>query len=194
MQRLNPFATSFFIAGLCAMGPICATAADNTVIKRFYRGQDVNSVGIVEASEDTEVAGPQAIYAGQNGDIFLLDQMNGRILRFDPKGKDDHTRSYELPHDLKPTDLIVTRGHIMVWDGDVHALQPRGPGDAQTRGLDEILTRDIDDKFTMSAFAQMGSQKPDNGTDLFDDNTRAVSLSKTPTRTQQAVDSGGRGP
>ena len=193
MQRLIPSATTLLIAGLCAMGPTCATAADNTVIKRFYRGQDANSVGIVEASEDTEVTGPQAIYSGRNNDIFLLDQVNGRILRFDPNGKDDHTRSYELPHDLSPTDLIVTRSHIMVWDGDVHALQPRGPDDAQTRGLDEISTRDIDDKFTVSAFAQMGSQKPDSSTDLFDDNTRAVSMPKTPMRTQQAVDSRGEG-
>jgi hypothetical protein len=193
MQRLIPSATTLLIAGLCAMGPICATAADNTVVKSFNRGQDANSVGIVDASQDTEVAGPQAIYAGRNGEIFLLDQVNGRILRFDPKGKDDHTRSYELPHDLQPTDLVVTRSHIMVWDGDVHALQPRGPADAQTRGLDEISTRDIDDKFTVSAFAQMGSQKPDSSTDLFDDNTRAVSMPKTPTRTQQAVDSRGEG-
>jgi cell wall-associated NlpC family hydrolase len=181
------------IAGLCAIGPTRASAADNTVIKRFFRGQDANSVGMVAASEDTEIAGPQAIYAGQNGDIFLLDQVNGRILRFDPKGKDDQTRSYELPNDLTPTDLVVTRSHILVWDGNVHALQARGPDDAQTRGLDEISTRDIDDKFTISVFAQMGSQKPDSSTDLFDDNTRAITMPKTPTHSQQAVDSRGEG-
>jgi hypothetical protein len=167
-------------------------AADNTVIKRFTPGDGANSVGIVDASEDTELVGPQAIYAGRNGEIYVLDQVNGRILRFDPKGRDTQVRSYQLPNDLRPTDLVVTRNHIMVWDGDVHALQPRGPDNAPTRGLDEVSTRDIDDRFTLSAFAQMGSQRPDSSTDVFGDNTRAVTT-QSGTRSQQAIDSRGEG-
>jgi hypothetical protein len=169
-----------------------AAAADNAVIKRFTRGDNANSVGIVDAGKDTELVGPQAIYAGRNGEIYVLDQVNGRILRFDPKGREAQTRSYQLPNDLRPTDLVVTRNHIMVWDGNVHALQPRGPDNAPTRGLDEVSTRDIDDRFTLSAFAQMGSQRPDSSTDVFGDNTRAVTT-QGGTRSQQAIDSRGEG-
>jgi len=180
---------------LAAVGCAVATAAasaDNAVIKRFTRGDGAGSVGIVDAGKDTELVGPQAIYAGRNGEIYVLDQVNGRILRFDPKGREAQTRSYQLPNDLRPTDLVVTRNHIMVWDGNVHALQPRGPDNAPTRGLDEVLTRDIDDRFTLSAFAQMGSQRPDSSTDVFGDNTRAVTT-QGGTRSQQAIDSRGEG-
>lgn len=187
MQRAIPILA--LVGGLWAT----AAAAENSLIRRFPAGQDANSVGIVAASSDTEQLGPQAIYAGRNGELYLLDQVNGRILRFDPKRPVAETRSYELPQGLRPTDLVVTRSHIMVWDGDVHALQPRGPDDASTRGLDEISTRDIDDKFTLSAFAQMGSQRPDSSTDLFGDNTRAVAAKKGPTRSQQAIDTRGEG-
>lgn len=180
------------LVGLGIGAATAAIAADNRVIKRFTRGSDANSVGIVDASEDTEAVGPQAIYAGRNGEIFLLDQVNGRILRFDPKGRDAETRSYQLPSELRPTDLVVTRNHIMVWDGNVHALQPRGPDNAPTRGVDEVSTRDIGDRFTMSAFAQMGSQQPDSSTDVFGDNTRAVTTQRG-TRSQQAIDSRGEG-
>ena len=169
-----------------------AMAADNTVIKRFTPGDGANSVGIVDASEDTELVGPQAIYAGRNGEIYVLDQVNGRILQFDPKGRDTQIRSYQLPNDLRPTDLVVTRNHIMVWDGNIHALQPRGPDNEPTRGLDEVSTRDIDDRFTLSAFAQMGSQRPDSSTDVFGDNTRAVTT-QSGSRSQQAIDSRGEG-
>ncbi|MEI9923850.1 MAG: hypothetical protein WDN50_10390 [Bradyrhizobium sp.] len=29
--------------------------------------------------------GPQAIYAAEDGSLYLLDQVNGRVLRFDAK-------------------------------------------------------------------------------------------------------------
>ncbi|HVY57270.1 MAG TPA: hypothetical protein VHA77_05410, partial [Xanthobacteraceae bacterium] len=191
MQRLFTLLLLVLVSGACS----AAAAADNTVVKRFLRGNDANSVGIVDASEDTEPVGPQALYAGRNGELYLLDQVNGRILTFNPKAAQDNngTRSYELPADLRPTDLVVTRSHIMVWDGSVHALEPRGAADAPTRGLDEISTRDVDDKFTLSAFAQMGSQRPDSSTDVFGDNTRAARPQAGPVRSQQAIDSRGEG-
>ncbi len=190
MQRLFTLLLLVLASAACAT----AAAAENTVVKRFFRGSDADSVGIVDASEDTETIGPQALYAGRNGELYLLDQVNGRILTFNPKAaQNTETRSYELPPDLRPTDLVVTRNHIMVWDGSAHALEPRGPAGAPTRGLDEISTRDIDDKFTVSAFAQMGSQRPDSSTDVFGDNTRAVRTQRGPVRSQQAIDSRGEG-
>ena len=59
--------------------------AVDIVVKRFASGSGQNAVGIVEASEDTEIDGPQALTTDENGDVYLLDQVNGRIVRFDPK-------------------------------------------------------------------------------------------------------------
>ncbi len=169
--------------------------AENTIVKRFASGEGLDAVGIIDASEDTDIDGPQAIYVGDKGEVYLLDQVNGRVLQFDPKGNAASTHAYELPSGLQPTDLVVSHGHIMVWDGDAHALQPSGPENAPVRGLDEISTRDLDDEFTLSAFAQMGSQKPLAAPDLLeDDHTRSVRTSKGPARVRQAIATRGQGP
>jgi hypothetical protein len=143
-----------------------AAGADNSVLKRFLGGIGPDAVGMVDASEDTEVAGPQAIYAGERDEVYLLDQVNGRVLGFNSKRADGATRSFRLPADLQPTDLIVRRGQIMVWDGNIHVLRPTGPEDAPTRGLEIVSTRAADDPFTVSEFAQMGSQRPEGDGDL----------------------------
>ena len=62
-----------------------SAAADSTVVKRFSNGTTHNSVGIVDASEDAPQDGPQAIYAADDGSLYLLDQVNGRVVAFDPK-------------------------------------------------------------------------------------------------------------
>jgi hypothetical protein len=192
MWRLIDKALPHFLVafGVIALG--VPAAASNNVVKRFQSGLGLDAVGMVDASEDTEVAGPQAIYVGENGNVYLLDQVNNRVLQFDPKDGAGQTRSYELPRGLEPTDLIVTRDHIMVWDGNVHALRPSGPEGASTRGLEEISTRAVDDEFTVSAFAQMGSQRPSGDTDLFEEGTRSVRAA--PARVRQAVASRGEGP
>ncbi len=145
---------------------VSAAGADNSVLKRFLGGIGPDAVGMVDAREDTEVAGPQAIYAGEGDEVYLLDQVNGRVLGFNPKRADGATRSFQLPAELQPTDLIVRRGQIMVWDGDIHVLRPTGPDDAPTRGLEIVSTRAADDPFTVSEFAQMGSQRPEGDGDL----------------------------
>jgi hypothetical protein len=157
----------FAALGLIVLsGALCAPAfADNLVLRRFNSGVGPGAVGMVDASEDTEVAGPQAIYAGAGDDVYLLDQVNGRVLEFNPKKAEGATRSFQLPADLQPTDLVVRRGQIMVWDGDIHVLRPTGPEDAPTRGLEIQSTRAVDDPFTVSEFAQMGSQKPEADVD-----------------------------
>jgi hypothetical protein len=157
----------FAALGLIVLsGALCAPAfADNLVLRRFNSGVGPGAVGMVDASEDTEIAGPQAIYAGAGDDVYLLDQVNGRVLEFNPKKAEGATRSFQLPADLQPTDLVVRRGQIMVWDGDIHVLRPTGPEDAPTRGLEIHSTRAVDDPFTVSEFAQMGSQKPEADVD-----------------------------
>ena len=179
---------------LCLIVPSIASAADNPVLRRFNSGVGADAVGMIDASEDTEVAGPQAIYAGEGNEVFLLDQVNGRVLSFDPKKPAAQTRSFKLPDQLEPTDLVVKKGEIFVWDGDVHALKPTGADDAPTRGLEEYQTRGIDDPFTVSAFSQMGSQRPGDAADLLNENTRSLSQQQPRVPAKQYVNSRGRGP
>jgi len=128
-----------------------------------------NNVGIIDASEDTEVDGPQALTADGKGDLYLLDQVNGRIIRFDPKHPTADSTILQLPDEVRPTDLVVRNSDILVWDGSVHSLQPaKGPDNAPTRGLEEVDTRAVDDQSVVSAFAQMGSEQPGNPAELLD--------------------------
>jgi len=57
----------FATLGLIAFSvALCAPAfADNLVLRRFNSGVGQDAVGMIDASEDTEIAGPQAIYAGE---------------------------------------------------------------------------------------------------------------------------------
>jgi hypothetical protein len=175
-----------------ALAATPARAADDVVLKRFKSGAGPDAVGMVDPSEDTELAGPQALYAGDNGELLLLDQINGRVLRFDPKHPAAATQSLALPQDLSPSDLIVHDRDIVVWDGAAHTLQPTGQEDAPERGLEELPTRGAEDESVRSTFAQMGSQAPDSNTDLVDENSRGVSIAAAPPA-RQIVASHGAG-
>src|SRR5579862_6166421 len=78
--------------------------AEDRVIKHFSNGSSRDSVGMIDAREDAPADGPQAIYAADDGSLYLLDQINGRVLRFDAKKADSTVQALELPQDLKPTD------------------------------------------------------------------------------------------
>ena len=175
---------------LCLVACLSAwsgAAAADTVVRRFSGGTDQDAVGIIDASQDTEITGPQALTAGENGELFLLDQVNNRILRFDPKNSGVEPRILVLPQDVEPTDLVVRKNEILVWDGSVRALQASGADDTSTRGLEEVSTRAGEDDFTLSTFAQMGSARPADPTELLDPNTRAVARSKERSRSRQYI-------
>lgn len=133
-----------------------ARAAD-TVLKQFEAGFGPNSVGVVDAGEDTEIAGPQAIYAGDDGTIYLLDQLNSRVVGFDAKEPQARTRSLALPEGMEPTDLVVSEGNIYVWDGKPIALQSSGGG--LTRSLLPGGGARPPDATALSMFGQMGSEQ-----------------------------------
>jgi predicted RND superfamily exporter protein len=57
------------------------------------------------------VSGPDAIYAGEGGDVFILDQVNGRVLSFDAERPDSEVRSLDLP-----PDAIVAGESLVVAD------------------------------------------------------------------------------
>ena len=182
--------------GWCLVGCVSlwSISADaDTLVRQFAGGSGQNAVGIVDASTDTEINGPQALTTGENGELFLLDQVNNRIIRFDPKNSGAKSRILVLPQDLEPTDLVVRKSEILVWDGSVRSLQATGTEETSTRGLEEVSTRATEDDFALSAFAQMGSQKPADATDLLDPNTRAVPRREGRARSRQHVASRGAG-
>ena len=104
-----------------------------------------------------------------------------------------------MPEDVKPSDLVVRKDEILVWDGNVRTL--KASGDVQsTRGvgaaairLEETSSRAVDDVFAASAFAQMGSQPPGNALDVLDENTRAVTVKQGRQRSRQYIASRGKG-
>jgi len=185
-------------AALAASLP-CGCLADDHIIKHFGDGDASNMVGIADASEDVELAGPQALTTDAKGDLFLLDQLNQRIVHFDPKRPDDEPRILQMPEDVHPSDVLVRKDDILVWDSGIRTL--RASSDAQsTRGIDantirleEVSTRGGEDVFANSAFAQMGSEPPGNPSDLLNESTRAVAINQGRQRSRQYVASRGKG-
>lgn len=173
--------------------------ADDTVTRKFESGSGSNTVGIVDASEDVELRGPDALTSDEQGNLFILDQINGRILRFNPKISGGEPDLLKLPDGVQPTDLVVRKDDILVWDGAVRSLKAedgqstRGVSGGDTIRLEEVSVRGADDRFATSAFAQMGSQQLGSASDLLDQNTRAVVTSKARQISRQYVASRGKG-
>lgn len=182
--------------GWAASFPGAAVAAD-TVVRQFSVGSSSTTVGIAAAGEDVELTGPQALTSDAQGNLFVLDQINGRILRFDPKQPAGDPSVLKLPADVQGNDLVVRNSDILVWDGSIRTL--KAASDQSTRGIDdvvqleEVTTRDVDDQFAVSAFAQTGSQAPGSAADLLDQNTRAAVVKKGRQPERQYIASRGKG-
>ena len=99
------------------------------------KGDSATSVGIADASEDVELAGPQALSVDGSGQLFMLDQLNQRIVRFDPKRPNDEPRILQMPDDVKANDLVIRKDEILVWDGGIRTLKASGEPQS-TRGVD----------------------------------------------------------
>ena len=172
--------------------------AADAIVRSFKKGATQNTIGIVDATEDTEITGPQALTIGDGGALYLLDQVNNRIVSFDPKNPTGEPNVLRLPGQIQPTDLIVRKNDIMVWDGSIRTFKPSSTAPTSTRGdsdieLEEISTRAGDDQFATSAFAQMGSQTPGSAAELLDPNTRAAKIREERPRSRQYVASRGAG-
>src|SRR3977135_478165 len=174
-----------------------AAAAADTVVRQFSIGTTSTTVGIAAAGEDVELTGPQALTSDVQGNLFVLDQINGRILKFNPKQPASDPSILKMPANVQANDLVIRNSDILVWDGSIRTLKAN---EQSTRGLDdgvvqleEVLTRDVDDQFAVSAFAQMGSQPPGSAADLLDQNTRAAVIKKTRQPDRQYVASHGKG-
>ena len=188
-----------FIVLTAALALSGAASADDTIVRRFGGGNSPDAVGISDASEDVELIGPQALTTDSEGNLFLLDQLNQRIVRFNPKQPAEDPSILEMPATVQPNDLLVRRDEILVWDQGIRTLKPSGD-QTSTRGiggavvkLEEVSSRGTDDVFAASAFAQMGSQPPGNPSELLDQNTRAIAITQGRIPTRQYVASRGRG-
>src|SRR5215470_18706930 len=84
-------------------------AADDTVVREFSVGTAATAVGIAPAEEDVELNGPQALTSDAEGNLFVLDQINGRILRFDPKQPGSDPSILQMPSNLRPNDLVISK-------------------------------------------------------------------------------------
>ena len=176
-----------------------AAVAADTVVRQFSIGATATTVGIAAAGEDVELTGPQALTSDAQGNLFVLDQINGRILRFNPKQPVGDPGILKMPADVQGNDLVVRKSDILVWDGSIRTLKAAA-NDQSTRGIDdgvvqleEVATRDVDDQFAVSAFAQMGSQPPGSAADLLDQNTRAAVIKKGRQPDRQYIASRGKG-
>ncbi len=159
--------------------PIGAAEAADTVLRSFPAGEGSGSVGVAvsRGGEDTEDDGPQALTSDDQGQIFVLDQVNNRILKLDPANPAAPPQALALPPGVQPTDLVVKKDAIYIWDGKIHTLSPLGPATAPTRGLAETRSGEPVGDAVRTAFAQMGSD-PDGRDDPDAGSTRAVTASK----------------
>jgi hypothetical protein len=185
------------IAGSAA-SVIGSAAAQDAPVRQFSTGTSSATVGIAPAGEDVELTGPQALTSDARGNLFLLDQINGRILRFDPRQPNSDPGILQMPGDVQPNDLVIRNSDILVWDGSIRTLKAadapstRGIEDGVVQ-LEEVVTRDADDRFAISAFAQTGSQAPGTAADLLDQDTRAAAARKGRQPDRQYIASRGKG-
>jgi hypothetical protein len=190
-RRASLWRGAAVLAGLWGLGGLIAEpadAAENPVVKHFTSGTGRNSIGIIDASEDAPEDGPQALYAADDGTLYLLDQINSRILHFNAKNRSTEVQSLELPEEMRPTDVVVRPRSIYVWDGSPQALQPTGGDGDMVRGLTRTRSTEPPDDFTMSAFAQMGSQLPESAPDsLPEERTRSIPVKRAPAPARQFV-------
>jgi hypothetical protein len=191
MPHRKPHA-GFLITACFVLFPL-TSSADDRLVREFSSGSGDNAVGVVDGGIDTEIGGPQALSVDDDGSVFLLDQVNKRILRFDPKNPAAAATEFILPNDIEPTDLVVRKNDILVWDGTIRRMQISAPDQTSYRSLEEVSTRAADDAFATSAFAQMGSQQPGSESDILDTSTRGTPRSAKRERARQYVASRGAG-
>lgn len=177
------------VFGALALAP--AAAQDPSVVRKLGLGTDRGSIGIVPPSVDAEGTGPSAIYAAPDGKVYLLDQVNGRILSMDGSKPEATLDSLKLPEDLVPQDLVAVKDQLYVWDGRVHALGTRPEGSEPL--LEARAVAAVDD-VTRSAFAQMGSQEPSSSDEVISAAGRSASSAELGEPIRQHVASKALGP
>ena len=111
-------------------------------------------------------------HRGRERGIVLLDQVNNRIVRFDPKNRAE-PRILGLPEEHGADRSGRAQGRYPGLGRLGGALQTRSGGDVY-RGLEEVSTRAADDQFAALGLRPDGLAGPGSDTDLLDANTRAA--------------------
>ncbi|MEJ1157601.1 hypothetical protein [Prosthecomicrobium sp. N25] len=182
---------TFLLASLAGLALLAApAAAQNRVLQSFKVGDGSDRIGVFNDGTEVETAGPAAIQTGPNGQVYVLDQVNGRILTVDGDKPAATPKAVDLPAGLAPKDLVAVDGKLYVWDGGVHALQPGGGADG--RKYEARSVGDVDD-VVKSAFAQMGSQTPTDAEEILADPGRSLGKQPEFTPIRQFVQSRGFG-
>lgn len=174
-----------------------AFAQSGKVLRQLPGGTGAAMVGMVPGAPDAEPTGPSAIYADGAGKLYLLDQINGRILALEPDAPNQAPEELRLPENLMPSDLVALRDKLYVWDGRPYALEPApasgaGRMEAGAPVLEARAVGDADD-VARSAFAQMGSQTPSSDAEVLGAAGRSFSLQSLDIPVRQALVARGAG-
>ncbi|MCG5233969.1 hypothetical protein [Xanthobacter oligotrophicus] len=165
--------------GLLLAAPPGASAqgkVQDKILVRFPVGSGQKAVGAVPGAADAEPTGPSALYADGSGKLYLLDQVNGRILSIEAAVPGRVPEVRKLPDNLVPSDLIALKDRLYVWDGRPYALDPKETGrSGDIPVLEARAVGDADD-VARSAFAQMGSQTPSSDAEVVNAAGRSLSL------------------
>lgn len=106
--------TGIAVALLLALAPLATSAADNEVIARFAVGDGSDEIGVIADVPNLAPQGPSAIAASPRDALFVLDSVNGRILRVLPAA--EPPPSIAIPETRYATDLVVTGDFYYVLD------------------------------------------------------------------------------
>ena len=174
-------------------------ACRDIVMRKFSIGATATTVGIVDASEDVELAGPQALTPMRRATCSCSIRSTAAF-SVSTRSSPQRSRHFQnARRTFRRTISSSTKADILVWDGSVRTLKAAA-NQPSTRAVDgDVIrarggvTRGVDDPIVTSAFAQMGSQPPGAASDLLDQNTRDVVIKKTRQPDRQYVASRSKG-
>lgn len=179
--------TLIFLVSLVAISINAGARADNELVRTFTKGSAPDEVGIVSKGNDTPLWGPQAIASDSDNRILLLDQVNGRILRFRSDVPDQSSESLRLPGGVNATDLIAIGNQLYVWDERpvaVNAANAQPPGEPTALST---VTATPNATIAYSTFAQMGSVALGSASDLLRSVNAATAPNSAPTTETQRL-------
>jgi len=133
------------VVGLCmalgwasvpASAASAAQAARGRVIADFPRGDGPRAIGITEAGQDAQPAGPSGLIDAAHGGAFILDSVNKRIIRVDPAGKIEVAAT--IPNSGFAQDILRQDQSVYVLgNAPIYVGQDRGKGKITRGGMPE---------------------------------------------------------
>ncbi|MCQ8183746.1 hypothetical protein NP603_21770, partial [Methylomonas sp. SURF-1] len=96
-------------------------SVDHQAIRRFPAGSQKENVGIIPSSSDTPLIGPNAIVADDSGSLYVLDQVNNRVIQLRIGGRESASKQADLtvkalPKSAAPVSIAMARGNLYFYD------------------------------------------------------------------------------